>query len=216
MSKTKGPKPPARLADAGAEIVPADPLESRAMIRLAARFQELRRQLFRDAVDTAVEMGDILREGRALSGNRYSHWLEQLGITYATGRNYESLALLAEEQPRILQRFKELGPTKLYRIALLDDEGRKAVTESLGPEKLVAMNLEEFSAVTKPYVKKRRRVTADMRAHGLRQKVRSWNDTLRAARIGAIRGDGLRKDLGKKLKALAAIAAKLADALERG
>jgi hypothetical protein len=185
-------------------IVPVDPLERREVVRLTARFVELRQQLFRNAVDTAVELGEILREGRKIVAGRYRDWISRLGIAYSTARNYESLARMAEEQPRLIQRFKELGPAKLYRLAMLDDKGRKTVLGKKKPQALIEMNQQEFAAFTKPFMKKRRTVTADMRAHGLRMKVRAWNKTLKAAKVKGIRSkdlrEGLKGELGEMVK----------------
>ncbi|MHC5037613.1 MAG: hypothetical protein ACYTHM_09890 [Planctomycetota bacterium] len=191
-------------------IVHADPLERREILRLTERFAELKRQLFRNAVDTAIELGEILREGRRLAGNRFREWTRRLGITYATARNYESLATLAEVQPRLIQRFKELGPTKLYRLAVLDEKGRKHVLGAKKPKALIAMNQEEFAAYTKPYIRRQRTVTPDMLAHGLRMKVRAWTKTLADARIKGIRSEALRTGLKKELEALAKLGLKVA------
>jgi hypothetical protein len=189
---------------------PSDPLEDRKVIRLTHRLLELRRQMFSDAVDTVVELGEILRQGRVILAGHYRRWLDQLAISRATARNYERLALTAEEDPRLIQRFKELGTTKLYRLAVMNPEGRKSVLGRGKTEDLRALTAREFAALTASHVKRTRKVTADMRAHGLRMKVRSWAQTLHRTRIGRIRSPELRADLKETLEGIASLAGKLA------
>ncbi|MHC5038479.1 MAG: hypothetical protein ACYTHM_14295 [Planctomycetota bacterium] len=193
------------LARAKGAPVP-DPLETTALVRLTARFQELKRQLYRDAVDTAVELGDILREGKAVLTGHYRRWIERLGISPKTALNYERLSRLAEEAPRILQQFKELGPAKLYRVADIEKTHRNKILNPKRAGRLIEMNHREFASLTAPYRKRRRAVTADMKAHGLKMKIRSWKETLRSARVRGIKSPELKGSLKSELADLVALA----------
>jgi len=207
----KGGKSSAGKALARAKAFPLeDPLQSSEVIHLTARFQELKKQLFRDAVDTVIELGEILREGRNLLSGRYGKWVESLGISAKTAYNYETLSRLAEEHPRLIQQFKELGPTKLYRLGEIEEKGRKKIIKDHTPDDLLAMTQLEFAEIVRPYVRKRRPVTPDMRAHGLRMKIQSWLKTLSSSNVGKIKNKDLRSSLRVDLKELAALARKLA------
>ena len=92
----------------------------------------------------------------------------------------------------------------------MEERSRKKVLKAHGPERLLEMNQLEFAAIVKPYVRKRRPVTPDMRAHGLRMKLRSWSETLRSADVKKIRNPDLRIALRSDLESLAGLAGKLA------
>ncbi|MEK6609152.1 MAG: hypothetical protein AABZ30_15950 [Myxococcota bacterium] len=176
-------------------------LDDTRVVRLTERFLELRRQAFRDAVDTVAELGEILREGRTLLAGVYLRWTEdRLGIDYKTARNYEALAHLAAEAPDVIQRFKELGPSKLYRVARLAPAARRVVLRT--PD-LHDMTDQAFAEVVAPYIVKGRPVTGNMRAHGLRMKAQAFGERLRRLRLPAIRDDAMRAGLRDDLIALA-------------
>ena len=76
----------------------------------------------------------------------------------------------------------------------------------LSPLRSCPFKNNQFAAFTKPYVKRRRTVAPDMRAHGLRLKVRAWNKTLRVAKVKGIRSADLREGLRGELAELARFA----------
>jgi len=170
-----------------------------ALERLTARYLELRQQAFRDAVDTVIELGEILIQVEALLGREFGDWLDRVATADRTAHNYVALAELAEEQPGVIQTWKELGPTKLYRIAHLPASSRRALLKPSQAEKLADATDREFAEIVAPYVVKKRKVTADMRAHGLRMKVKAWTNTIRSTRVRGIKDADLRKGLDAEL-----------------
>src|SRR6185295_5603855 len=88
--------------------LPADPLDDPRIAKLTVRFQELQHQAFRDAVDTVVELGQILAEARPRLEGHYQRWLDRLGVSPKTAHNYESMARLSAKQPGIIESWKEL------------------------------------------------------------------------------------------------------------
>lgn len=176
-------------------------LDSPPVGKFTERFLELRRQGFRDLVDMAVELGEILIQARPLLRGVYQKWLrEHLGVDPATAENYVALARLSKEAPHVIQRWKELGPTKLYRVARLPPPGRSAIFKVRG---LADMTDGEFVEVTARYLVRRRKVTGNMRAHGLRMKVQGFTQRLARTRLPAIEDDQLRSDLRRDLVELA-------------
>jgi hypothetical protein len=187
----------------------SDPLDDPRIARLAERFSELRREAFRNLVDRGIELGEILLEARPLLKGHYHRWLEErLEVQDGTARNYVALAALAHQEPGVIQRWKELGPSKLYRLARISPGGRREVLRAEG---LREMTDFEFSALTRRHVLSVRKVTGNMRAHGLRMKVRSFAKLLEGTRLPRIEDAamraGLRDDLlelGRRARSLAA------------
>src|SRR4051812_48734485 len=105
-----------------------DILESPESEALAARFHEARRQALRTLVDMTVEAGQVLLEAQRRLGPSYARWLrERLHLEPSTARNYVSMARLAAESPWAVERYKQLGASKLYQVARLPAESRRAV-----------------------------------------------------------------------------------------
>jgi hypothetical protein len=184
-----------------AELVTAtEPLDAREVVRLTARFLELKREAFRSLVDRAIELGELLLEGKGVLRGHYMRWLrERLGIEHQTGENYVHLARLAHDSPAIIQRWKELGPSKLYRLARLPPEGRRVV---LKRRDVPQMTDREFSELTDKHLVRRRKVTGNMRAHGLRMQVRAFSGTVRQSRIPDIEAPALRAGLKAEIAGL--------------
>jgi hypothetical protein len=177
------------------------PMDAPAVLRLTERFLELRREIFRNLVDRAVELGELLLEARPLLRGQYQRWLrERLGVDGGTAENYLRLARLARDSPGVLQRWKELGVSKLYRIARLPAPARKKV---LRLDRLAAMSDREFSEATSDYLPPLRKVSDNMRAHGLRMRLRAFTGVVAATRALEITDDRLRAGLRADLAALA-------------
>jgi len=186
--------------------IEVDPLESKDILLLSTRFIELRAQLFRDLVETTVELGQVLREARPLLHGHWARWLQRMQLTPRTAVNYMRLAQLAEQSPRIVTEWKELGTSKLYRVAALPPPARKTLLKRSERDGLLQMNDREFAALTKPHMARRRKVTADMRVHGLRMKLAAWSKTLAAAKTRGIKSPELKRGLDEDLAALIRVA----------
>ena len=53
-------------------------LDDPRVVALSERFLELKRDLFRDSVDTIIEMGDLLDQGRKVLHGHYRRFLRHL------------------------------------------------------------------------------------------------------------------------------------------
>ena len=124
------------------------------LIALAARFQELQQQTFRDLVEAAVELGGILLQARPLAAGSFGAWLEEVGVSHASAMNYMGMATLAKHQPQLIERWKELGPTKLYQVARLPAEAQKDVLQTKKRDEILQMNDREFAALVEPHLPK--------------------------------------------------------------
>jgi len=180
----------------------AIPAEDAQVERLTERYLELRRQVFRDAVDTLIELGQIAADVHRRLGRAYAGWLARVGTTYGSARNYAALAGLAAEQPEIVQGWKELGPTKLYRIAFLPKPTRKKVLRPHLREDLTRATDAEFAQIVEPHFVRKRKVTPEMRAHGLYMKVQAWTEALRKSKVAGVVDSRRKADLLAGLDAL--------------
>jgi len=153
-------------------------LDSREAVTLAARFKQVREEGAEQLVDLAAALGAILHEARVHLRGQYHRWLdERLGLDRGTARNYSALAALARESPAIITRHKRLGVTKLYTLARMAPASRHQL---LREPRLADMGDREFRALTSPLLLRTRKVTGNMRGHGLRMKVRAMYEALTA------------------------------------
>ena len=167
---------------------------------LAARFHEVRRQGLRTLVEVSVECGRVLLEARVALRGRYRLWLkEQLRLERSTAANYISIATLARAAPALVERHKDLGVSKLYQVARLEPDARDEV---LGTPDIATMNDRQFQKVVSPHRKRTRKVTGAMRAHGMRERVKSFSARLAGWRPGRIAEAEARKELRDDLRAL--------------
>ncbi len=190
------------------EFKVSDPLDTPDVMVLTARFAEVRSVLFKDTVDATVQLGRILREGRPKIGRNYLRWTrERLHIERSTAANYVRLAELAIHSPAVLERFKDLGVAKLYKLAGLSPEARQLVlrTPNLG-----RLTDSEFHLLTAEHRRAGRKVSGNMRAHGMRVKLSSFQRQLKTVPRGITNQEmraGLKRDLlslAAHLRALAA------------
>lgn len=88
---------------------------------LTAKILELKKTLFRDAVETVIETGEYLTEAkRALSHGNWCRWLaENVPFTDRTAENYIKLTKLSRANTQLIAYLKDAGIVKLYRIAAL-------------------------------------------------------------------------------------------------
>jgi hypothetical protein len=181
---------------------------------LTTRFHELKEQLLRDAVETMREMGEILEQGAARLGRRrYGAWVEQdLGISRAAASNYVRVLELSRTTPRLFLDWKELGASKMVRLARVAPRRRRtAVRKKLRGKDVHEMTDAEFAVVTRPYIEHKRKVTGNMRAHGLRMKARALHATLERAcgELSDVSDAAIRTALRADLEALARVARRL-------
>src|SRR5262245_32554476 len=93
------------------------PLDGAEAGALTARFLEVRAQTVRLVVEAAVEMGQILEQGHKRLGRNYHEWVTQrLGLVAATAVNYRALYRMAHQSPALVERHRELGAAKLYKL----------------------------------------------------------------------------------------------------
>jgi len=187
------------------------------VVALTERCRELRLQAFRDAVDTAIELRQIVMRVQAKPREHFDVWLAHVGTTERTALNYAALARLAQDAPGVIQRWKELGPSKLYEVATLPGAARQKVLEAGAAEKLVRGTDKEFAGIVAPFSPRPRRVTADMWAHpdmggGARHAHEGpgMDATVKSARLCGISDRGIRErlvaDVAALRKALEALA----------
>ena len=178
--------------------LPSDPLRYPDIQNLTIRFRELHFQMFRDMVETAVELGEIIIKVKKRIKGHFYVWLETVKVSPQAAKNYERLALAVESTPHLITRYKELGLTKLYRLASISDEGRKKI---LKPEKLrylAELNDRRFFDLTAPYVKKKKKVSSDQKANGLVQKFKAWIIYVDNAVVRNIKSNKLKVTLRNK------------------
>lgn len=121
------------------------------------RIQELKRTLFRDAVETVVEIGEALTEVKArLRHGVWADWLtNQVHFDQRTANRYMVVAAFSRRNSTLMSKIKGLGPTKVYRLAALP---APVVRRLLGrsrhevPGTLLQRSLAEMSAVEFTYV----------------------------------------------------------------
>lgn len=158
-------------------------VEQKQLERLTQRFFSLQEQLARDAVETMREMGKILQAGKKLlGGGGYSRWVQDdLGVSVQAARNYRRVTELGESSPGLFVKWKELGASKIIRLSRIDPKKRAEVLrKKSGRKSVTEMTDADFAAVTRSYLKPRRKVTGNMRAHGMRMKLVAVLASLRA------------------------------------
>lgn len=198
-------KPTGRVKARGRLKKLEDPLLNPEVVRLTDEFRKVRQEFLGDAVDAVVEMGSLLRRGQKLIAGHYYRWLAALEVDPTTASNYVRLAALKKENEDLVSDWKELGPSKLYRISQITPEGREAVLDESEHERLRRMNDQKFTALTAPYVAEPQvKVTAAMRAHGLRMKLQAWTQIVRKARLAGLRDGKIRRGLKGDVRALGA------------
>lgn len=183
----------------------------RRMQRMTASFLVLKEQLRRDAVETIREMGKILQEGATLLRGTYTEWIEgELGISSAAARNYRRIFELSESSPALFVDWKEIGASKMIRLARMPPGKRaRAVQKKLRGKDVFAMTDAEFAVATESFVTRKRTVTNNMKAHGLRMKVNALNSFLREGLSLVPDKADVRRSLHRDLATLIATAQRL-------
>src|SRR5262249_51070675 len=136
----------------------------------------------RFVVDRSIAAGRVLLKGaQILRGSRaFRRWLTELGVSPATAQNYIKIAELDRHSPGLVERWKILGPAKLYRVARLNPEARQDVLKT---PHLIEMTDGEFAQLSAPFRTRTRRVTGNMRGHGMTESVRGMAVRLRRFKL---------------------------------
>lgn len=93
---------------------------------LTAKILELKKTLFRDAVETVIEIGEYLTEAKDyLSHGDWLKWLaENVHFSQRTAQNYMRLAEFKVSNAKLVSYLKDSGTSKLYKIAQLPKPAR--------------------------------------------------------------------------------------------
>lgn len=211
MSKKR--KQPAKASKAlvvRAREAVADQAEVMARARvLTVRFEQLRETLFRDAVETICEMGEVLDEGARLLRGRYGEWLEQgLGISRAAANNYRRVFALREADAELFVRGKQIGVSKMIQLGRVQPGARRKVLRAkVGDKGVTEMTDAEFAQVAAPYRARTRPVSGNMKAHGLHMRIVAMLERLKEAEeFPAIESAEVRARLRADLLELAKVA----------
>ncbi len=115
------------------------PFEDPAAVALAREVLQLYETAARDMAETVVEIGRRLDAlGQLVPQGSMYRWVDQHApFSRRAAVNYLRLARFAQERPADFQRWKHLGPSKLYAITTLGWEGlrvmRRRKTHPVGP-----------------------------------------------------------------------------------
>ena len=109
----------------------------------------------------------------------------------------------------LIERHKDLGVSRLYRIARLPPDARAALLATPGLARLTDGEFAHLVADTEPAPA--RLVTGNMRGHGLRVKAQAMTQKLRGQRAPQIADADMRLAVKKDLLELSRAARELAD-----
>lgn len=198
----------AKAKERGVEVRLSDPRVQ----RLAARFLEIRGQSFRYLVDVARETGDLLHEARALLPDPrvFNRFTDSLDVSRGSAKNFENVAALARHQPAVYEKWKGLGPAKIYRLARMKPEARAKV---LAISHVDRMTDAGFAVLCSAFPSGGVEVTGNMLGNGLVQKALGMGRKMQEWEIPAITSDEIRKNLKRGLLDLARLARGLAKQL---
>lgn len=186
-----------------------DPIDSAQAQALVARFLELRRQTARHLVDASTGLGEILDDARRILRGHYQRWLaERLGVEPRTAGNYVALARLARDSPALVERHRELGVAKLYQLARIAPEPRAEILRTPDLQRLTDV---EFHALTARHRKPARKVTGNMRAQGILNKLTAMDAELSRLTAPRVTDDDKRAQVRRRLLDLARTARALAE-----
>ncbi len=177
--------------------------------KLGARFVEARGQVFEYLVDRGRELGVVLEEAEKLLADpvAYNRWTASLDISRTSARNFTNTARLAREAPGAFERWRGLGPAKIYRVARLAPRAR---TKILGTPGIQAMTDAQFSELCAPWIEKRVPVTVNMLGNGLVQKAAGMNGKLAKWELPLIESSTVKARLKQSLLEIAKRARELA------
>ncbi len=145
--------------------LPSSVLDATEAVRLAARVRALYASSTRKGVDEALELGRVLLDGKAQVKGQYQEWVRQrCELHTRAAANYTALAALAAESPFIVERWKQLGTSKLYGLSRIRAAARRDILRTPG---ILRMTHREFARLLSPHMRKAYCVTANVRAHAI-------------------------------------------------
>ena len=149
---------------------------------LTAKIQELKKTLFRDAVETVVEIGEYLTEAKGvLSHGEWCRWLaENVHFSERTAQRYMQLAEFKRANPTMLSDLKDGGTSKLYKIAQLPKPVRNKIFSRkrfLVPgieqrKTIIEMSIIEFYKVVNFLISAKKEVDPDQQSRSVRKLLR--------------------------------------------
>ena len=177
--------------------------------RLAARFLEIRAAVYEFMVDRSRECGQVLAEAAALFDHAavYNRWTKSLDVSRASAQNFTNVAAFARDTPALYQRWRGLGPAKMYRLVRLSPRGRDKV---LATPDLATMNDAAFAALCAPWISKKANVTGNMLGHGMAQKAIGMSGKLATWKLPEMDSPEVKKRLKDGLLKVARLARELA------
>jgi hypothetical protein len=195
-----------------AKVTPAPRGLDPRLERLAGRYTEIRSQAYHYMVDSSRDAGVVLDEARkVLTDPRdFNRWTEALGVSRGTVTNFINVARMARHSPGLYDRWRSLGPSKMYRVARLVPAAREAVLATPG---IAEMNDAVFARLCSPLETVPVAVTGNMRGNGLVQKARGMSDKLDRWKLPKITSKAVRDNLKQGLLELARKARALAGKL---
>ncbi|MBT4820574.1 MAG: DUF3102 domain-containing protein, partial [Lentisphaerae bacterium] len=111
-------------------------LDSPEIRRLADEIRELKQTFLRNSSDMVAEVGERLQQAKgALTHGDWLIWLsDQACFSSRTAQRYMNVAAFAHQHAELFVDLKDLGPAKLYGLAVLD---QPLLNQLLGSEYLV-------------------------------------------------------------------------------
>ena len=180
--------------------------------KIGARVSETRKQTYEFLVDRSRDMGELLDEGFALLADRrlYNRWTKSHRLSRTSANNFSNTAKLAREAPATYERWRVLGPAKIYRLARLPPRARDKV---LAAPDVAPMTDARFAKLIEPYLEKGRAVTANMVGNGYLQKANGMLGKLDTWQLPDVDDAAMRKRLKARLLDIARRAKSLAASL---
>jgi len=107
-------------------------LDSPEILQLTHEIQSLKQTFLSTSSDMVAAIGERLLQAKAkLIHGDWQDWLrDQIHLPARTAQQYMSVAILANQHPELFADLKELGPAKLYRLAVLDEQTLNQVLDS--------------------------------------------------------------------------------------
>lgn len=149
---------------------------------LTAKISELKKTLFRDTVETVIEIGEYLTEAKSiLSHGDWLKWLaENVHFSERTAQRYMQLAEFKESNTTHVSYLKDSGIFKLYKIAALPEPQRRKVlfTKQFRipgrqqKKSIKEMSRIEFYQVINSLTGGKRRVAPDTQSRAVRKLLR--------------------------------------------
>lgn len=181
------------------------PLNSPKIQILTAKISELKKTLFRDAVETVIEIGEYLTEAKSIlsHGDRLKWLAENVHFGVRTAQRYMQLAEFARANATLVSHLKDGGTSKLYKIAALPQSQRKRllsrkqfrIPDTEYRKTISEMSKIEFYKVVNFLISGKKEVDPDQQARSVRKLLRKTCSLLERLRKHAERISPEEKDL---------------------